>query len=34
MSKAYQESTEHVEANEVENGKVAATGSLLSRVVV
>lgn len=30
----YQESTEHVEANEVDNGEAAAAGSLLSRVVV
>lgn len=30
----YQESTEHVEANEVDNGEATAAGSLLSRVVV
>ncbi len=30
----YQKSTEHVEADEVEDSEVAATGLLLSRVIV
>lgn len=34
MSEAYQECTEHVEADEVDDGKAAAAGSLLSGVVV
>lgn len=34
ISEDYQESTEHVEADEVDNGEAAATGSLLSGVVV
>lgn len=34
MAEAYQESTEHVEADEVDNGKATATGPLLSRVVI
>lgn len=34
MAEAYQESTEHVEADEVDNGKATATGPLLPRVVV
>lgn len=33
MSEDYQESTEHVEADEVDNGEAAAAGSLLSLVV-
>lgn len=34
LMKSYQESAEHVKADEIENGKAAATGSLLARVVV
>lgn len=34
MSEDYQESTEHVEADEVDNGEATSAGSLLSRVVV
>lgn len=34
MCAEYQESTEHVEADEVDNSKAAATGPLLSGVVV
>lgn len=34
ISEDYQESTEHVEADEVNNGEATAAGSLLSRVVV
>lgn len=33
-SEDYQKSTEHVEADEVDNGKATAAGSLLSGVVV
>lgn len=31
---AYQERTEHVKADEVDNGKVAPTSVLLSRVII
>lgn len=34
LIKSYQESTEHVKADEVKNGKAAAAGSLLAGVVV
>ncbi len=34
LSEGYQESTEHVEADEVDNGEAAAARSLLSGVVV
>lgn len=34
LIKSYQESAEHVKADEVENGEAAAAGSLLAGVVV